>query len=73
MQSYAQIVDDTLTIESLAGLGDRLHLPTGWHYRVPILEQDLVLRTSGLITVIQDDLDNTYQRLDPGTIVQGSV
>ncbi|MBV9354257.1 MAG: hypothetical protein JO023_01895, partial [Chloroflexi bacterium] len=73
LQSYAQIVDATLTIESLAGLADRLHLPDGWHYRVRILEQDLVLRTNGEIVVIEDDLENTYQRLDPGTIVKGSV
>jgi len=31
------------------------------------IEQDVVLRTAGLITVIQDDLQNTYQRLDPTT------
>jgi hypothetical protein len=73
LQSYAHIVDDTLTIESLSGLADRLHLPTGWQYRVRTLDQDLVLRTAGEITVIQDDLLNTYQRLDPGTIAQGSV
>jgi hypothetical protein len=69
MQSYAQIVDDSLTIASLAGLADRLHLPDGWSYRVRTLEQNLVLRTSSVITVIQDDLENTYQRLDPSTIV----
>ncbi|MBV9577168.1 MAG: hypothetical protein JO057_01110 [Chloroflexi bacterium] len=73
LQSYAQIVDESLTIASLAHLADRLHLPDGWGYRVRTLEQDLVLRTSGEITVIQDDLANTYQRLDPSTIVNGSV
>jgi haloalkane dehalogenase len=71
MQSYAHLVDDTLTIESLSSLGQRLHLPSGWQYRVRSLDQDLVLRTSGEITVIQDDLENTYQRLDPDTIVSG--
>jgi hypothetical protein len=73
LQSYAQIVDESLSIASLDGLADRLHLPDGWSYRVRTLEQDLVLRTSGAITVIQDDLENTYQRLDPGTIVKGSA
>jgi len=73
LQSYAQIVDDSLSIASLDGLADRLHLPDGWRYRVRRLEQDLVLRTSGEITVIQDDLENTYQRLDPSTIITGSV
>jgi haloalkane dehalogenase len=69
MQSYSHIVDDTLTIESLTSLGDRLRLPTGWRYRVRNLEQELRLRTSGEITVIQDDFQNTYQRLDPKTFV----
>jgi len=73
LQSYAQIVDDSLTIASLDGLAERLHLPDAWHYRVRMLEQDLVLRTSGEITVIQDDLENTYQRLDPSTIVKGDI
>jgi hypothetical protein len=73
LQSYAHIVDDSLTIESLSGLADRLHLPTGWQYRARTLDQDLVLRTAGEITVMQDDLLNTYQRLDPGTIAEGSA
>jgi hypothetical protein len=69
LQSYSHIVDDTLTIESLATLGARLRLPSGWRYEVRTLDQDLTLRTSGKITVIQDDFQNTYQRLDPSTIV----
>jgi hypothetical protein len=73
LQSYAQIVDASLTSASLAALADRLHVPDGWTYRVRTLEQDLVLRTSGEITVIQDDLENTYQRLDPSTIVRASM
>jgi hypothetical protein len=73
LQSYAQIVDASVTIESLAGLADRLRLPDGWRYRARTLEQDLVLRTNGEIVVLQDDLENTYQRLDPGTIVKGNV
>lgn len=67
MQSFAHIVDNTLTIDSLASLADWLRLPNGWRYRVRNLEQDVVLRTAGQITVIQDDLQNTYQRLDPTT------
>jgi hypothetical protein len=69
LQSYAHIVDDTLTIESLATLGERLRLPSGWRYAVRTLDRDLTLRTSGTITVIQDDFRDTYQRLDPSTIV----
>ena len=33
MQAYSQIVDPTLTLADLAGLGARLKLPTGWKYR----------------------------------------
>ncbi len=68
MQSFAHIVDNTLTIDSLASLADRLRLPSGWRYQVRNLEQDMVLRTTGQITVIQDDLQNTYQRLDSTTL-----
>jgi hypothetical protein len=63
MQSYSHIVDDTLTQESLASLADRLALPAGWRYQVRTPEQDLILRTAGRITVIQDELQNTYQRV----------
>ena len=43
----------------------RLKLPPGWSYRSRILDQDLVASASGEATIIQDDLQNTYQRL-PG-------
>ncbi|MEZ4657407.1 MAG: hypothetical protein R2911_07530 [Caldilineaceae bacterium] len=38
MQSYAQIVDPTLTIADLETLGERLALPEGWRYQVPGLD-----------------------------------
>jgi hypothetical protein len=63
MQSYAQIRDPELSIADLRKLGDRLELPPGWSYRVRRLHQDLTLRAKGNATVIQDDLQNTYQRL----------
>jgi NADH:ubiquinone oxidoreductase subunit E len=62
IQSYAQIVDPTLTQESLATLASRLTLPEQWHYRVRTLDQEYVLQVSGEAHVIQDDLENTYQR-----------
>jgi len=65
LQSYSQIVDPTLTEDDLPNLGDRLELPEGWQYRVRELDEDLVLRTvGGEAHVIQDDLKNTYQRVD---------
>lgn len=64
MQSYALMVDPTLTIERLKTLGERLHLPAGWSYRVRQLEQELVLRVNGLAHLVQDDFENSYQRID---------
>ena len=63
MQSYAQIRDPDLKLAELRALGDRLELPPGWSYRVRRLKHDLTLRANGSATVIQDDLQNTYQRL----------
>ena len=65
MQSYSKIVDPTLTQDDLPTLGDRLDLPEGWRYRVRELDEDFTVRTvGGLAHVIQDDLKNTYQRVD---------
>jgi hypothetical protein len=62
MQSYALIVDPTLTEESLATLASRLKLPEQWQYRVRKLDQDYIVQTTGEAHVIQDDFENTYQR-----------
>jgi hypothetical protein len=62
MQSYAQIRDPDLRIGQLRSLGERLSLPDGWRYRARRLRHDFVLRANGTATVIQDDLQNTYQR-----------
>jgi hypothetical protein len=65
MQSYSQIVDSALTQDDLSALGDRLDFPEGWRYRVRELDEDFtVLTVGGLAHVIQDDLENTYQRVD---------
>ncbi len=61
MQSYAQILDPKLTIGKLGGLGRRLTLPDGWRYRTRRLRHPLVLGAKGKATVLQDDLQNTYQ------------
>ena len=64
MQTYALIRDPNLTAAQLPSLGRKLHLPAGWRYRTRRLDADLVLRTSGTAYVLQDDLENSYQRTD---------
>jgi haloalkane dehalogenase len=65
MQSYAHIGDDTLTEDALSRLAERLTLPAGWQYRVRQLDVEFVVRTvGGRAYVIQDDFENTYQRID---------
>ena len=64
MQAYSQIVDKTLSYDDLATLGSRLKLPSGWRYTTTTPDQNLVLGAKGKATVIQDDFDNTYQKLD---------
>ena len=64
MQAYSHIVDDSLTLDSLPALGDRLHLPEGWQYRARTQDRDLTLRTAGgAAHVLQDELQNTYMQL----------
>jgi len=65
MQTYALIVDPRLTEASLQNLGRRLKLPTGWSYRSRVLDEDLVLRATGIARVLQDDFQNSYQRVNP--------
>ncbi len=63
MQAYSQILDKTLTYDQLDALGSRLKLPSGWRYATTTPDQDLVLGAQGKATVIQDEFDNTYQKL----------
>jgi hypothetical protein len=64
MQSYAQIVDKSLSYADLPTLGGRLKLPAGWRFETMTPDADLILGAQGKATVVQDDLDNTYQKLD---------
>jgi hypothetical protein len=62
MQSYSLMRDPELRLSDLPGVGDRLELPEGWRYRARRLREDLTLGAKGAATIIQDDLNNTYQR-----------
>jgi hypothetical protein len=61
MQSYAQIKDPKLTLAKLPRLGSRLNLPPGWRYRARKLKRPLVLGAKGSATILQDELQDTYQ------------
>jgi hypothetical protein len=65
MQSYAQIVDPNLTINDINMLGERLNLPKGWKYQARTLDADLELTANGVAYVLQDDLQNSYQKMTP--------
>lgn len=64
MQAYAQIVDKTLSYADLPALGAKLKLPSGWRYSSTVPDNDLVLGAQGKATIVQDELENTYQKLD---------
>ncbi|MEO0896426.1 MAG: haloalkane dehalogenase [Bacteroidota bacterium] len=63
MQSYSRIVNPNLSINDLPSLGTSLNLPTGWTYQVETLTADLVLVADGIAIVIQDNLENSYQKI----------
>jgi hypothetical protein len=61
MQTFSQIVDANLTIDDLAGLGQRLNLPPGWRYETRTLTEPLSVDTTNRDAhVTQDDLANSY-------------
>lgn len=61
MQTLSQIVDANLTIDDLAGLGERLTLPPGWRYETRTLTERLSVDTTNRDAhVTQDDLANSY-------------
>jgi hypothetical protein len=63
MQSYSQTVDPNLSIGDLEDLGSKLKPPSGWTYRTRVLETESVLRVEGIAWVLQDDFENSYQKV----------
>ena len=63
MQSYSRLVDPDQSIDDLATLGSRLHLPSGWSFQTEILQADFQVIAEGLAFVIIDDFDNAYQKI----------
>jgi hypothetical protein len=64
MQTYSLIVDPNLTQSQLPTLGQRLRLLSGWSYKVCSPDRNLHLRSMEIAHVLQDDLENSYQRLN---------
>jgi haloalkane dehalogenase len=64
MQAYARIVDPDLSLPDLEALGEELQVPDGWTYSSRVLAEELRLETvDNSISVLQDELQNTYQKL----------
>ena len=61
MQTYSQHVDQKLSLSGLPGLKTRLKPPAGWTFGSRKLKRDLTLTTKTQVTVLSDELDNTYQ------------
>ncbi|HMJ76671.1 MAG TPA: hypothetical protein VK507_11905 [Iamia sp.] len=69
MQAYSHAVDPTQDLASLSDLESRLLLPEGWSFTTCVLDRTLdLLSTDGVATVVQDELQNTYQRIDAVSI-----
>ena len=67
MQAFGQIVDKTLTYDTLKDLGSKLKPAPGWSFRVAILDRDLVISTpQGYNWIVQDELQNTYDACKEG-------
>ncbi|MGD0085205.1 MAG: hypothetical protein ABSD78_18750 [Acidimicrobiales bacterium] len=65
MQAIALYVDPSQTLDSLKSLADRLELPDGWTFATHVADRPLrLLSTEGVATVLQDELANTYHRVD---------
>lgn len=62
MQAWSQNVNPELQEADLANLGSKLNLPDGWSFSTQVLSQDLKLVANGEAVVVQDELQNTYQR-----------
>jgi len=67
MQAFGQLVDKSLTYETLKGLGSKLKPPAGWRFRVAVLDKDLTISTpKGYNWIVQDELQNTYDACKEG-------
>jgi hypothetical protein len=67
MQAWGQLVDKSLTYETLKDLGSKLKPAPGWKFRVAVLDKDLTISTpKGYNWIVQDELQNTYDACKEG-------
>jgi hypothetical protein len=67
MQAFGQIIDKSLTYDTLKDLGSKLKPAPGWKFRVAVLDKDLILSTpQGYNWIVQDELQNTYDACKEG-------
>lgn len=65
MQSYSVHKDEHQTLDSLSLLGHKLKLPKSWVFKTGILlKEERIPTKNDKAIVIQDDFENTYQRID---------
>ncbi len=63
MQSYS-IRKKNQTASSLAELGTKLTLPSGWKFKTGVLKQaEAIKSTNNVAIILQDNFDNTYQKV----------
>lgn len=63
MQSYS-IRKKSQNQGSLAQLGSKLTLPSGWKFKTGILKQaEAIKSTNNVAIIVQDNFDNTYQKV----------
>lgn len=68
MQSVSLEINPNLRVDNLPTIGSVLNLPMGWSYQARTLMEELRLVIEGEATVLQDDLQNTYQLITPESI-----
>jgi hypothetical protein len=67
MQAFGQMIDKTLTYDTLKDLGSKLKPAPGWKFRVAVLDRDLIISTpQGYNWIVQDELQNTYDACKEG-------
>lgn len=63
MQSYSRRLLIDQSMSDLPNLGSVLDLPVGWEFDVRVLSGNLELRSDGTAILVQDEFENTYQKV----------